>query len=159
MQRRKTRRRLIARILILLRQAMAYRAATEPDMSAERLAKLGSSTQRISSRVAIGKGLGKRSGGLTPEQVQQYYESRRYQKCVVADCYDYWLKGQLEWWGAAKFRERLLPCSCHASARRSSTPRRAECNVGAAGSGDTGTYANFDRGRKSSNGPHACRDL
>ena len=100
----------VARILILLRQAMAYRAATEPDMSAERMAKLRKLDATYQqAELAIGKGLGKRSGGLSPEQVQQYYESRRYQKCVVADCYDYWLKGQLEWWGAAKFRERLLP--------------------------------------------------
>jgi hypothetical protein len=100
----------VARILILLRQAMAYRTATEPNMSAEqeaKLQKLDATYQQV--ELAIGTGLGKRAGGLSPAQVQQYYESRRYQKCALAECFDYWLKGQLEWWGAAKFRDRLLP--------------------------------------------------
>jgi hypothetical protein len=100
----------VARILILLRQAMAYRAASEPNMSAERQARLqwlDASYQQV--ELAIGEGLGKRSGGLSPAQVQQYYESRRHQKCALAECFDYWLKGQLEWWGAAKFRDRVLP--------------------------------------------------
>lgn len=100
----------VATILILLRQAMAYRAATEPNMSAERqakLQKLDATYQQV--ELAIGKGLGKRTGGLSAAQVQEYYESRRHEKCALAGCFDYWLKGQLEWWGAAKFRNRLLP--------------------------------------------------
>jgi hypothetical protein len=100
----------IATILILLRQAMSYRAATEPDMSAQRRAKLqmlDATYQRV--ELAIGEGLGKRLGGLSAAQLQQYYESRRHEQCAPAACVDYWLRSQLEWWGAAKLRDQVLP--------------------------------------------------
>jgi hypothetical protein len=99
----------VAATLILLRQLMKYQSAVEASSgaAAARLQAIDAEYQR--AELAIGLGLGRRAGGLNAAQVAQFYESRAHQKCATADCYAYWLKMQLEQWGAFDFRRRMLP--------------------------------------------------
>ena len=99
-----------AAALMLLRQLMHYKAAAEPEMSPERRARMQAiSDSYLLAEFAIGRSRGVRQGEPAAAALQRNYESRRYEKCATPDCYQYWIRGELEYWGAFKFRQMLFP--------------------------------------------------
>jgi hypothetical protein len=100
----------VAATLILLRQIMVWQAATEQPLSAarqNRLEELSAEYER--AELAIGEGLGKRRGDLTPAAAEAFYESHAHEPCSPDECYAYWFRMELERWGAFNYRQRLLP--------------------------------------------------
>lgn len=96
--------------LILLRQVMSLKAATEPDMPAVRRARMQAiADQYLLAELALGRMRGVRQGEPGAAAIQQFYESRRHERCGPTACYDYWLRRELEYWGAANFRTMLFP--------------------------------------------------
>lgn len=99
-----------AAALMLLRQLMHYKAAAEPEMSPERRARMQAiADSYLLAELAIGRARGVRQGEPAAAALQRNYESRRYEKCATPDCYQYWIRGELEYWGAFKFRQMLFP--------------------------------------------------
>lgn len=99
-----------AAALMLLRQLMNYRAAAEPAMSPERRARMQAiADSYLLAELAIGRSRGVRQGEPSAAELQRNYESRRYEKCATPACYQYWIRRELEYWGAFKFRQMLFP--------------------------------------------------
>lgn len=100
----------VAMTLLLLRQLMAYEAAAEPAMSAQRRDRFTEiEAAYLQAELAIGRGLGHRKGGLSAADVYAFTESRRHEPCVTDACYAYWFSMQLENWGNYDFRLHVVP--------------------------------------------------